>query len=86
MAHEWFSVWRPLIGPNNDWPLALCDWTTINQETDIVLNDAIRRDRIDENSLLHFNEGHAWYYMKNQTADDLLVFRNADLSGKRARK
>lgn len=80
------SVWRPLLGPNDDWPLALCDWTTIDPETDIRLNDALRRDRIDENSLLHFNEAHKWYYIKNQTPEDLIVFRNADSQGKRSRE
>ncbi|OBT61250.1 hypothetical protein VE03_09670 [Pseudogymnoascus sp. 23342-1-I1] len=80
------NVWRPLIGPNDDWPLALCDWNTINAEIDIRLNDALRRDRIDENSLLHFSDAHEWYYMKNQTVNDLIVFRNADSQGKRARE
>ena len=80
------SVWRPLRGPNNDWPLAMCDWTTINPSTDVRINDAIRRDRVDENAILHYNEKHKWYFMKDQSVEDLTVFRNADSFGKRARK
>jgi len=78
------NVWRPLRGPNNDWPLAMCDWTTINPSTDIRVNDAIRRDRVDENAILHFNEKHKWYFMRDQSVEDLIVFRNADSFGKRA--
>lgn len=35
------SVWRPLTGPTDDWPLALCDYTTIDTQEDIRLNDSI---------------------------------------------
>lgn len=80
------SVWRPLTGPTDDWPLALCDYTTINTEEDIRLNDAIRRDLVDENSLLQYNEAHKWYYFKDQGANDLLVFRNSDSHGRRTRE
>ncbi|TEY42387.1 hypothetical protein BOTCAL_0391g00030 [Botryotinia calthae] len=77
------NVWRPLRGPNNDWPLAMCDWTTI-ASTDIRVNDAIRRDRVDENAILHYNENHKWYFMRDQSVEDFIVFRNADSFSKRA--
>lgn len=63
----------------------MCDYTTINPSTDIRINDAIRRDRVDENAILHFNEKHKWYFMRDQSVEDLIVFRNADSLGKRAR-
>ncbi|KAK3366727.1 hypothetical protein B0T24DRAFT_367287 [Lasiosphaeria ovina] len=64
----------------------MCYFTTINPSADIRLNDAIRRDRVNENAILHFNERHKWYAIKYQSQDDLIVFRNADSLGKRARK
>jgi hypothetical protein len=64
----------------------MCDYTTIEPSTDVRANDAIRRDRVDENAILHFNENHKWYIMKDQSEEDLLVFRNADSFGKRARE
>ncbi|KAK8108171.1 uncharacterized protein PG998_010184 [Apiospora kogelbergensis] len=79
------NVWRPLKQPSDDWPLAVCDYTTVDPEHDIRLNDAIRRDRIDELCLLHYNEKHKWYYLKDQGVDDLLVFRNTDSHGDKAR-
>jgi hypothetical protein len=80
------SVWRPLKGPSDDWPLAVCDYTSIDKENDIILLDAIRRDRVDEICGLHYNESHRWHYLKNQGVNDLLVFRNADSEGERASK
>lgn len=81
-----FSVWRPLRGPTDDWPLAMCDYTSIDTENDLVLNDSIKRDLVVECSLMHYNSSHRWHYLKNQTVDDLLVFRNSDSFGKRASK
>lgn len=81
-----YSVWRPLIGPSDDWPLALCDYTTVDTEEDIRVSDAIRRTTVDEVSLLHYNEAHRWYCLKDQGVNDLLVFRNSNSRGERARK
>lgn len=81
---DMLNVWRPLK-PTDDWPLALCDYTTIDTEEDIRLNDAIRRDLIGEGLLLHYNDAHKWYYFKDQGVNDLIVFRNSDSHGKRAR-
>ncbi|KAK0609968.1 putative CmcJ-like methyltransferase [Bombardia bombarda] len=79
------NVWRPLRGPTDDWPLAMCDFTTIDTENDLLLTDSIRRDDVAEISLMHYNKSHRWHYLKNQGVDDLFVFRNTDSSGKRAR-
>lgn len=78
------SVWRPLIGPNDDWPLAVCDYTTIDVENDIISADRLHHNRVCENQLLFANEKHRWYYVKNQQPHNLLVFRNTDSSGQRA--
>ncbi|KAM7213092.1 putative CmcJ-like methyltransferase [Rhypophila decipiens] len=83
--YDILNVWRPLRESTDDWPLAVCDFTTVNQDEDILLNDAIRRDRVEEICLLHYNPAHRWYYLKNQGVDDLLVFRHADSSGTKAR-
>ncbi|KAJ2994000.1 hypothetical protein NUW58_g1671 [Xylaria curta] len=75
--YDIINVWRPLLGPNNDWPLAMCDWTSIDQDEDVLLNDAIRRDKVDENAILHHNPAHRWYYIQDQADDELIVFRNS---------
>ncbi|KID93397.1 hypothetical protein MAJ_10634, partial [Metarhizium majus ARSEF 297] len=81
--YDMINVWKPLVGPNNDWPLAVCDYSTI-QPLDIVHADVLHVDRVTENQLLHPNDQHRWYYVQNQQHNDLIVFRNVDSTGKRA--
>ncbi|KIN05431.1 hypothetical protein OIDMADRAFT_51242 [Oidiodendron maius Zn] len=69
------NVWRPLKGPNDDWPLALCDAATIANE-DIRESDVVHYNRIFENTMLHPSKNHRWYYLSNQAADECFVFRN----------
>ena len=80
------SVWRVLKGPNNDWPLAVCDHRSINTETDVVANDVLHKDTVGENWLLYGNPNHKWYYLSDQVKEDLIVFRNFDSKGNKARK
>ncbi|KAK2595622.1 hypothetical protein QQS21_006669 [Conoideocrella luteorostrata] len=80
-TYDLINVWRPL-NATDDWPLAVCDYETVDQENDILLTDSIRRNMVSEVSLLHYNEMHKWYYLKDHGLDDLLVFRNTDSSGK----
>ncbi|KAK8013183.1 methyltransferase [Apiospora marii] len=79
------NVWRPLVGPTDDWPFALVDYRTINPDVDIVINDTIRREVVGEDCLLHYSKEHKWYHLKDQDVDDLIIFRNTDAQGKRAR-
>ena len=83
IAH--YSLWRPLYGPNDDWPLSVCDFTSIEGD-DILNTDNVHPDRAVENSLLHRNDAHRWYYVAGQRVEDLIVFRIVDSTGKRARK
>ncbi|RSL45333.1 hypothetical protein CEP54_014317, partial [Fusarium duplospermum] len=79
-------VWRVLAGPNDDWPLAVCDYTSVNIEHDITTNDALHINRVGENWLLYPNKTHRWFYLSGMEEDDLIVFRNTDSKGKLSRK
>jgi hypothetical protein len=72
-----YSVWRVLKGPNNDWPLALLDYETINFENDPILNDIVYENSCGENELIMANDKHRWYYLSDQSTDDLIIFRQS---------
>lgn len=74
-------MWRVLKGPNNDWPLALCDFSLINNEEDVTTNDVLHYTRVGENSLLHYSDVHRWYFLSDMREDDLIVLRNVDSEG-----
>lgn len=72
------------MGPNDDWPLAVCDYMTIDTKNDTIPSDRVNTNQLLENQLLFPNPEHRWYYIKGQRPCDLLVFRNTDTTGQRA--
>ncbi|KAK3364342.1 putative CmcJ-like methyltransferase [Lasiosphaeria hispida] len=45
------NVWGPLVGPNDDWPLTVCDYMSLDAENDTVAADRVHRDQVGENQL-----------------------------------
>ncbi|KAH6658974.1 hypothetical protein BKA67DRAFT_3001 [Truncatella angustata] len=78
------NIWTVLKGPNNDWPLAVCDFKSINSAVDCIPNDILHDTTVGENGLLYHDDRHRWYYLADQETDDLIVFRNANSLGNRA--
>lgn len=73
------SVWRPLFGPLRDWPLALCDYSTVDPEKDYEVCDDVYADNgVDENYVIYHRPGHEWYYLSDQDATEMLLFRQYD--------
>ena len=53
--------WRPIAGPVQDRPLAICDAQSIDAR-DFVLTDLVYSDRVGEVMQLSHNPGHRWFY------------------------
>lgn len=73
------NVWRPLFGPVQDVPLAVCDGRSI-EERDLIAIDLLYRDRVGENFSFAHNPGHRWYYVPNMQADEALLLKCYDSS------
>jgi hypothetical protein len=71
------NVWRPIRGPLQDAPLALCDATTL-AEGDLAGQDLIYRDRKGEIYGLTFNPAHRWYYAPAMQAHEALLLKCYD--------
>ncbi|KAF2232582.1 putative CmcJ-like methyltransferase [Viridothelium virens] len=76
--YQWFNFWKPLKGPVNDWPLLLCDASTVDRRKDIEVADLLYPDYATENSQLYCSTAYKWYYLSNQTVDEVLVFKQMD--------
>ncbi|KAK2601552.1 hypothetical protein QQS21_004870 [Conoideocrella luteorostrata] len=85
-SFDLINVWRVLIGPNDDWPLAVCDFQSVDIKRDVLRNDCLHQTRVGENWLLMGHESHRWFYLSHQQPNDLIVFRNTDSEGMRASK
>ncbi|KAK8059318.1 hypothetical protein PG996_009248 [Apiospora saccharicola] len=74
------NVWKPLNGPLYDWPLAICDAATV-EDQDLEAHDQVLPEVVRENYMVRHNAKHRWYYLSGQTTSELLVFRQVDSDG-----
>ncbi|MSQ67551.1 MAG: methyltransferase [Gammaproteobacteria bacterium] len=79
------NVWRPIIGPVQDVPLAVCDART-TQPTDFVATEI---HHFGEDDLEHpqhsgeiysvqYNPAHRWYYAHDMQPSEVLLLKNWD--------
>jgi hypothetical protein len=71
------SVWKPLRGPVHDWPLTVCDATTVNVDSDLVPSDQVFPHHVVENIQVHFSPNQKWHYLSEQKADELWIFQQS---------
>ena len=71
------NVWRPIRGPLEDAPLALCDAQSVAPE-DLVATDLLYRDRTGETYNVRHNPAHRWFYAPRMSRDEVLLFRCYD--------
>nr|CCB84778.1 CmcJ protein [Streptantibioticus cattleyicolor NRRL 8057 = DSM 46488] len=74
------NVWRPLVGPVRNYPLALCDYRSLDLTADLVPTrlrfPAWLKDR--ENYSVRHNPAHRWYYWGSLTPDEVVLFKCYD--------
>ncbi|MCJ1277831.1 hypothetical protein MMC21_005645 [Puttea exsequens] len=78
--YAYVNAWRPLRGPVQDWPLTLCDASTVQPDEDLVASDLVFADYAIENYQIYHSKRHQWYYLKEQMPDEFIVFRQCDSS------
>jgi hypothetical protein len=71
------NVWRPIKGPLEDAPLAVCDARTIAAE-DLIATDLIYPDKVGEVYNLSYNPAHRWYYFPKMSSDEALLIKCFD--------
>jgi hypothetical protein len=71
------NVWRPIKGPLQDNPLAVCDSSTLKAE-DLMASDLIYPDRVTETYSVAYSPAHRWYYFPKMQRNEALVFKGFD--------
>jgi hypothetical protein len=87
------SLWRTFSPPPQDWPLALCDGTSVDagegvNNTLIVVDElptpqaAVApwpgEEQLPAASIFRFNPRHRWWYYPDMTRDEVLLFKFHD--------
>jgi len=78
------NVWKPLAGPVEQAPLAVCDARSIAAE-DLVPTDLLYPDRNGEVYSLRYGSRHRWFYYPRMQADEAMLLKCYDSARDRAR-
>jgi hypothetical protein len=78
------NVWRPIRGPVEESPLAVCDAGSIAAK-DLVIHNLIYRDRIGEVYSLAYNPQHRWFYFPHMRKNEVMLLKCYDSDEHRAR-
>jgi hypothetical protein len=73
------NLWRPIRGPVQDFPLAVCDAQSVNSK-DLVPSDLVYPNRSGETYSVLFDPGHRWFYVSQMQSDEALLLKCYDSS------
>jgi hypothetical protein len=71
------NLWRPIRGPLQDSPLAVCDASSVRPEQ-LIPSDLLYPDRVGETYSVTFHPGHRWFYAPEMKADEILLLKCYD--------
>jgi len=79
------NVWRPIGHPVAHKPLAVSDWRHLDPENDLVPVRFIYPDRVGGTYTVKYNPNHQWYYLSNQTPEEVTLIKCYDSELDKAR-
>jgi hypothetical protein len=71
------NVWRPIRGPVQSSPLAVCDALSIDPR-DFVPSDLVYPDRVGETYRFKYNPNHRWFYFPRLDRDEAILLKCYD--------
>ncbi|KAG7050812.1 methyltransferase CmcJ [Colletotrichum scovillei] len=72
------NIWRPMFNHAEDIPFAVCDPRTNIDLADVVSVDRITHEAAKEVAYFSWNPAHRWYWMSNQTPDEIVIMTQYD--------
>ncbi|KZT64908.1 hypothetical protein DAEQUDRAFT_732002 [Daedalea quercina L-15889] len=79
------NVWRPIHHPAAHKPLAVSDWRYLDTEHDLIPSRLIYPHREGSTFSVKYNPNHKWYYLSNQTPEEVTLIKCFDSEVDRAR-
>ncbi|TFL01354.1 hypothetical protein BDV98DRAFT_548891 [Pterulicium gracile] len=73
------NLWRPITNIALDWPLAVCDYQSVDLERDVMPLKLIRPGQEDgETFAVRFNGGQRWKYLRGMERDEGVLLKCYD--------
>lgn len=74
-------MWKPLRKPVEDWPLAVCDGSNVDED-DLLEIDHIRRQYNGANMNALYRDKYKWHYLHRQGPEEPLLLKQFDTATK----
>lgn len=71
------NLWRPIKNPALDWPLAFCDYNSVDP-ADFVPTTLKYPDYDGETMSVKYNPNHKWKYLRGMTPDEFALIKCFD--------
>ncbi|XP_006463573.1 hypothetical protein AGABI2DRAFT_120383 [Agaricus bisporus var. bisporus H97] len=72
------NLWRPIENPALDWPLALCDFRSVDMKSDLFPVTTIFPTHVGETMAVKHNPKHQWKYQRGMTPDEAVLIKCFD--------
>ncbi|KAG6872354.1 hypothetical protein C0995_010521 [Termitomyces sp. Mi166 len=72
------NLWRPINNPAIDWPLALCDFNSVDPKKDTLAVALIYPDREGETYGVKYNPNQKWKYFYGVTPEEAILIKCFD--------
>ena len=69
------NLWRPIANPAIDWPLALCDYRSVDPKNDTFQIALVFPERESETMGIKHNENHKWKYLYGMTPEEIILIK-----------
>lgn len=69
------NLWRPISHPALDYPLALCDYRSIDSDKDLVPTTLKFPERDGETFSVQYNPAHRWKYVRGMKPDEIVLIK-----------
>ncbi|KAH8109935.1 hypothetical protein DFH11DRAFT_1623969 [Phellopilus nigrolimitatus] len=72
------NLWRPIAHPALDFPLALCDYRSVDPKRDLVPTILRYPDRDGETFSVKYNAAYKWKYLRGMDTDEVVLIKCFD--------
>ena len=73
--YQIINLWRPISHVALDWPLALCDFRSVDINKDPLPVALVYPHRRGETYGVLYNPDHKWKYLRGMTPDELVLIK-----------
>ncbi|KIL65084.1 hypothetical protein M378DRAFT_541863 [Amanita muscaria Koide BX008] len=72
------NLWRPIEVPALEWPLALCDYRSVDQQNDMFPVKLIYPGGEGETLSIRYNPNHRWKYVRAMAPEEFVLIKSFD--------